>query len=102
MNMYLECNYPLKPSMLLTEQLIKGRNHISSTIKIRQHEAHTLMTVSKVTLASMLVEAVFGMEVSLRASSFSDLRLQQKVSRGRVFLKMLTIRIFTGNMMREL
>lgn len=60
------------------------------------------MTVSKVTLASVLVEAVCGMEVSSRASSFSDLRLQHEDSRGRVFRKMLTIRIFTGNMMREL
>lgn len=60
------------------------------------------MTVSKVTLTFMLLVALFGEEVCSRASGFSVLRLQQAVSQGRVFLNTLTMRIFTGNMMREL
>lgn len=73
-----------------------------SVIVHEKRESPTLMTVSKVTLTFMLLVALFGEEVCSRASGFSVLRLQQAVSQGRVFLNTLTMRIFTGNMMREL
>ncbi len=75
---------------------------LNSYLALGKHEAPTLMTVSKVTLTFLLAVAVCEKEVCSRESVFSVLRLQQDISRGQVFLKILTIRIFTGNMMREL
>lgn len=59
------------------------------------------MTVSKVTLTLMLL-VLLGETNVCSASGSSVLHLQQDVSLGRVFRKMLTIRMLTGNIMREL
>lgn len=75
---------------------------LNSYLAHEKNKAPTLMTVSKVTLTLLWAVAVCEKEVCLRESVFSVLRLQQDVSRGRAILKILTIKIFSGNMMREL
>ena len=65
-------------------------------------EMHTFMTVSKVTLSFTDLVGVSGKEVWSVVSGLAILHLQQDVSRGRAFLKMLTIRMLMGNIMSEL
>lgn len=88
--------------MLLIQQptSIQCKNE-TSYLTQEKHENTTLRTPSNVTL--FISAAAFCELLSCSGEYvWSGLHLQHGVSRGRVFLKTLTIRIFTGNMTSEL